>query len=163
MCLLTISSAYMPSTLIYLKCRSLKHPQPDSSYQSPQPPSAFFPLPGVFFIALVPMLLFVSVLLSAAAAKLSQKSFLSSAGPFGGAPKLSQKSRFSGSLDPVLEPPGPPPGCSPSTKRFRDSAAVLVPAVTVWPTWAAACRACSAMLPSASCGFVSMPLRGCFG
>lgn len=102
-------------------------------YHSPQS-SSFFP-PAGFLTAAVPRLAVFFCACSPAAAKLSQKSFFSAAGPCGGAPKLSQKSRFSVAGPPARVLP------SPSTNRFRPTAACRVPSCSVWPSWPAVCWA----------------------
>lgn len=121
------------------------------AHHSPHPSSSFF---AGFFIALVPiplgflLALAVCALLSPALENSSQKSFLSSLGPFGGAPKESQKSFFSGSLcgARLYEPEG----SGPSTKRLRVVPAFATPDWMPCPTKPAVLRAWEARSASAS-------------
>jgi hypothetical protein len=131
-------------------------------YHSPHSSSFFPPLPPLFLTALVPMPLgfFLSIppaaLVSPALENSSQKSSLSFAGPFGAAPKLSQKSLRSGSALRRPEVAGfVEEAESPSTKRLNWVPAFTTPDWRVWPRVPAVVRAWEAMSASASCGVVS--------
>lgn len=107
-------------------------------YHSPHS-SSFFA--AGFFIALVPSPLGFFAPAAACPPTLensSQKSFLSAAGPAGGAPKLSQKSFFSGSAREREDEAGP---SEPSTKRLNVVPAVATPLWRPWPTTPTVLRA----------------------